>query len=153
MKTIDTKAFLDTLCELAEKGETVCTVVSGGSMLPFLSGGRDHVFLQKPVSRLKKGDIVLFTRKNGDYVLHRIKSADSKGYYLLGDRQTTPEGPVDESRIRCVAVKVRRKGKILSPNSFCWKFFSIVWIRTVFLRPAIFAMIGIFHKNNRKPKS
>ncbi len=152
MKTIDTKAFLDTLCELAEKGETVCTVVSGGSMLPFLAGGRDYVFLQKPGKKLKKGDIVLFTRENGDYVLHRIKRADPNGYYLLGDGQTAPEGPVEESRIRCVAVKVKRKGRILTPYSFCWKFFNIFWTRAVFLRPAAFALIRIFRRSNRKPQ-
>ncbi len=153
MKTIDTKAFLGTLCELAEKGETVSTVVSGGSMLPFLAGNRDYVFLQKPQQKLKKGDIVLFTRENGDYVLHRIRHIKPDGYYLIGDRQTALEGPVTEGRIRCVAVKARRKGKIITQESFCWKFFSTFWLHTVFLRPAVFAVIKLFRKKHKKTNS
>jgi len=31
------------------------------------------VFLEVPKKPLKAGDIVLFSRENGDYVLHRIK--------------------------------------------------------------------------------
>ncbi len=119
-------------------------------MLPFLAGGRDYVFLQRPSNPLKKGDIVLFTRKNGDYVLHRIKHIKPEGYYLLGDRQTALEGPVEESSIRCVAVKVKRKGKLLTPKSFCWKFFSTFWLYAVFLRPAAFALIRMIRRNNKK---
>lgn len=152
MKTLDTNAFLDTLCELAEKGETVSTVVSGGSMLPFLAGNRDFVFLQRPQKKLKKGDIILFTRENGEYVLHRIKHIRPDGYYLIGDRQTSVEGPVLEQQIRCVVTKARRKGKIISPKNFCWKFFSVFWIRAIFLRPAVFAVAGLLHKNRKNSK-
>lgn len=149
MKTINAKEYLDTLCDLADKGKTVSTIVSGGSMIPFLASGRDYVFLEKPRKPLKTGDIVLFTRKNGDYVLHRIKRIRPEGYYLIGDRQTYTEGPVDQSCIRCVAVKVRRKGKILTPKSFCWWFFSHLWIRTIFLRPLIFALAPQRGKKNK----
>lgn len=146
MKTVNTKEFLDTLCELAENGETVSTVVSGGSMLPFLSGNRDFVFLQKPQRPVKRGDIVLFTRENGDYVLHRVRHIKAEGYYLIGDRQTTLEGPVEEGHIRCIAVKVRRKGKILTEKNFCWKFFSTIWLHAIPFRSSAFAIIGFFHR-------
>ena len=149
MKTLDTKSFLSALCEAAEEGKTVSTVVTGGSMSPFLCGGRDYVFLEKPRKKLKKGDIVLFLRENGDFVLHRITKIRKDGYYLSGDRQTASEGPINEGQIRCVAVKVRRKGKILTPKNIRWKFYSLLWPKMMFLRPAIFAL---FAGKGKKPK-
>jgi len=146
VKTIDTKSYLDTLCELTAKGETVSTIVSGSSMTPFLSGNRDYVFLKKPEKKLKTGDIVLFTRENGDYILHRIKKTKSNNCYLIGDRQTALEGPVSHKRIHCVVTAVKRKGKLISKKSPLWFFFSKIWIRLVFLRPAIFKVTQLFCK-------
>lgn len=149
MKTIDTKSYLDTLCEIADKGELVSTVVSGGSMVPFLSGNRDYVYLEIPKRKLKKGDIVLFVRKNGDFVLHRIKKIRKDGYYLIGDRQTTKEGPVLRKQIKLLAVKVKRKGKIIAEKNFKWKFYSKIWNNLVFLRPAIFSILRL--KKRKSP--
>ena len=147
MKTIDTNTYLNTLCELTSKGETVSTIVSGSSMTPFLSGNRDYVFLEKPPKKLKTGDIVLFTRETGDYILHRIKKVKDNNYYLVGDRQTNIEGPVPFERIHCVVTAVRRKGRMLSKKSPLWFFFGKIWIRLVFLRPAVFRFALLFHKN------
>ena len=146
VKTIDTKAYLDSLCSIAATGSTVSTIVTGGSMIPFLGSNRDYVFLQAPQKALKKGDIVLFQRSNGDYVLHRIKSIKKDGCYLLGDRQYSVEGPISLGQIRCVAVSVKRKGKILTPRNLLWKFYSKIWVNTVFLRPLIFKIRSVFPK-------
>lgn len=148
MKTVDTKIYLDTLCQLANKGETVSTVVSGGSMIPFLSPNRDYVFLKTPDKPLKKGDIVLFTRDNGNYALHRIKKATQKGYYLTGDRQTCIEGPVEKEKIHCIVTAVKRKGKLIENKSFVWKFYEKIWINLVFLRPVFFKAASLFRRKH-----
>lgn len=147
MKTIDTKSYLCAICEIAKSGELVSTVVSGGSMVPFLSSNRDTIYLRLPQQRkLKKGDIVLFTRANGDFVLHRIKKIRKDGYYMIGDRQTTMEGPINKDQIRLAAEKVKRKNKILTEKSFVWQFYSKIWNNLVFLRPVIFSVLGILRK-------
>ena len=151
MKTIDTKSYLSSLCEIAQKGESVCTVVSGGSMVPFLSGNKDYVYLEVPKRRLRKGDIVLFTRTNGDFVLHRIKKIRKDGYYLTGDRQTVTEGPVSPEQIRLLATKVKRKGVFLTEKSLKWKFYSKIWNNLMFLRPAVFSVLSVIRKN-KKPR-
>lgn len=146
MKTLDTKEYLDTLCELAESGREVSTVVSGGSMLPFLSSGRDIVYLRKPETPPKKGDVALFIRNDGSYILHRIRFIRKDGYYMIGDRQIATEGPIKLSQIAAVAIKVRRKGKLLTPKSTTWKFYKHIWLRTVRLRPLIFRIRSLFKK-------
>lgn len=146
MKTIDTKSYLSVLCEIADKGELVSTIVSGGSMVPFLSGNKDYVYLEIPKRTLKKGDIVLFVRHNGDFVLHRIKKISKDGYYLIGDRQTAVEGPVEREQIKLLVVKVKRKEKFLTEKNFRWKFYSKVWNNLVFLRPAVFYVLRLSRK-------
>ena len=141
MKTIDTKSYLDALCEIANQGNCVSTVVAGASMTPFLSGGRDFVYLESPSRKLRKGDIVLFLRDDGRYVLHRIRYIRKDGYYMVGDRQTVTEGPVTPSQIKALVTGAKRKGKELSPKSPLWLFFSKVWIRIVPLRPASLATL------------
>ena len=149
VKTIDTKSYLSTLCDIAQSGELVSTIVCGSSMVPFLSGNRDYVYLCLPEQKLKKGDIVLFVRKNGDFVLHRIKKVTVDGYYMLGDRQTELEGPIEKSQIKLIAVKDKRKDKILTPKHLKWKFYSKIWINLVFLRPIVFAALKALRKRKK----
>lgn len=148
VKVIDTESFLQVLCDLTDEGRTVSVVVSGGSMLPFLSGNRDSVYLEKPAGKLRKGDIVLFRRTNGDFVLHRIKSIKKDDFYLIGDRQYGVEGPVKLQQIAAVAVGARRKGKEITPRHPVWIFYSKVWINLVFLRPVLFRVAGVLRRKH-----
>lgn len=148
VKVIDTESFLSVLCELAQEGKQVSTIVTGGSMLPFLSGGRDYVYLVKPKRNLRKGDVVLFRRTNGDFVLHRIKKIKDDGVYLIGDRQYDTEGPVKTDQILALAIGAKRKGRDISQKSLVWLFYSRVWINTVRIRPFLFRMIGLFHRKS-----
>ena len=63
----------------------------GTSMLPLLQEGRDSVILVKPPAVLSVGDVVLYQRENGAYVLHRIVGIDGETYTMCGDNQYQPE--------------------------------------------------------------
>lgn len=149
MKVIDTESFLSALCELIEDEKTVSTVVTGGSMLPFLSGGRDYVYLEKPRRNLRKGDIVLFKRTNGAYVLHRIKRIKGENFYLIGDRQYEVEGPVRREQILALAIGAKRKSKDVTTKSPVWLFYSKIWINMVSLRPFVFRCTELLFKNKK----
>jgi len=56
----------------------------GTSMMPLLKQDKDAVKLVKP-DTLKKYDIVLFVRNNGDLVLHRIVKIRRDVFYIRGD--------------------------------------------------------------------
>ena len=146
MKIVETESFLSVLCELAEQGERVCTVVSGSSMVPFLASGRDYAYLEKLKRDPKKGDVVLFRRRNGDFVLHRIKKVKNSQYYMIGDRQYAVEGPVEKEQICALLTGIRRKGKEISEKSIFWFFFRKIWNNTVFLRPFLFAVFGVIRR-------
>lgn len=94
MKTISAGTYLPILQALILDGKTVCLNISGSSMAPFLIHQRDSVRLQRPEHPPISGDIVLYQRENGQFILHRICRIKNGFYYLAGDNQTVLEGPV-----------------------------------------------------------
>ena len=134
MRQRATRSYIDTLRELTEQGREVRLPIAGGSMVPFLVHNRDSVLLRKPDRPLKVGDIVLYQRRDGRYVLHRIRRIRQEGYYLIGDAQRETEGPLDREQIFALVIGACRKGRQIGPGDFWWEFFARVWIRMVPLR-------------------
>lgn len=140
-KIVDTGAYVSSMVELIRAGNEVSLPVVGGSMTPFLGDGRDRVFLQKPEGRLKKGDVVLYQRLSGDYVLHRIcrvrRNASTKLYDIVGDAQTQIERGIKKEQILGKVVRIERKGTLKTPGSFYWWFFQYIWVNIIPMRPKI----------------
>lgn len=122
------------IISLIELGDTVPLVISGGSMTPFLVHGRDTVFLSPPNRVFKRGDMILYQRDNGSYVLHRIYRVEGDRFCLIGDAQAALEPGIRRDQIIAYVSAVNRKGKVLQPGSFWWVFFEKVWIRMVPIR-------------------
>ena len=127
--------IMEPLLTLLNETESVPLVISGSSMTPFLVHRRDTVYLSKPDRPLKKGDMVLYQRDNGAYILHRIFKTDLNSYTMVGDAQTVLEYGIRNDQIRAVVTAVRRKGKLIQRGSFWWDFFEKVWISMVPFRP------------------
>lgn len=147
MRTVDTKIFLDTVCQMLREGaDNVPIPVTGTSMCPFLYPG-DTAYLSHTDSPLKKGDLVLFTRSNGQYVLHRIVKVNRDGsFLLLGDSQLQKEPVPGADRIHAKVVKVRRVGKLIGPGDREWWLFEKAWVWLIPIRRQIFWMRGKLRK-------
>lgn len=139
-KILSAEELIPSLLELLDKVECVPLVISGSSMAPFLVHNRDTVYLSKIQRPLKRGDMILYRRSNGRYVLHRIYRAGQGTYTLIGDAQTALEQGIFPDQVLALVSTVRRKGKLLQPGSFWWEFFQRVWIRLVPFRPIILAI-------------
>lgn len=140
-RTLDTKEYLDTVCDLLRQGNTCVPVpVAGTSMTPFLQPG-DTVYLELPDSPLKEGDIVLFTRPDGRYVLHRIVTCNPDGsFILLGDSQTMRELVDGPHRIHGRVCKAVHDGKLLTPESPRWIYYATLWRHLEPLRPRLLGL-------------
>ena len=132
MKVIDTREYVSVLKQLTDDGREVSMRIAGNSMAPFLIHERDTIFFRKPEAKLKKGDMVFFKRRNGQYIMHR--------YYIVGDAQCMIEGPVAGEQIFAVVTKVIRKGKTIQPGDFWWEFFRHVWLHIVPVRRPVMAL-------------
>lgn len=142
MEKFDCQVFeiSDSVSELITSGASVPMYVSGNSMNPFLISRRDVVWLSRCTdSDLKVGKIVLFRRKNGSLVLHRItKLLPEERFVVRGDAQTWTE-ETDKEHIIAVVTDIQRKGVRRSVDSVYWKIVDTVWrmltpLRSVFMR-------------------
>lgn len=66
-----------------EEIEALPLIISGNSMSPFLIHGRDTVYLSRLERPVRKGDVLLYQRESGAYILHRVyrveRADDLKG--------------------------------------------------------------------------
>lgn len=88
MKILETEAYIDTLVDMVDQGNEVLLVVVGHSMEPFLVHERDQVLLSPITREVRKGDIILYQREDGQYILHRICRIRADGYDLVGDNHS-----------------------------------------------------------------
>ena len=139
VKVLEPEQLMPRLLELLEVTEPVPLVISGSSMTPFLVHGRDTVYLSKVNGPLRRGDMVLYRRDSGSYILHRICRVEADSYTMVGDAQVWLEPGIRPDQILAKVTAVRRKGKLLQPGSFWWNFFEKIWLRMVPLRPAVLA--------------
>ena len=147
---LDTTAYLDTVCELLRQGQQhVAIPVTGGSMVPFLHSG-DMAYLDLPDSPLKKGDIVLYTRENGRYILHRIKKIRKDGsFVMVGDAQQELEILPRRELIHARVTSARHCGKLIRPGQPRWWFYRNIWLNIVPLRHFLMALSGKFRKSQK----
>ena len=116
-------------------------VVSGSSMTPFLVSGRDTVLLSRLERPVRRGDILLYRRSSGQYVLHRVWRVEHDGSFtIVGDAQTELERGIRADQVIALVTAVERKGKRMGPGSFWWEFFEKVWIRMVPLRRLVWKL-------------
>ena len=93
------KNNLITYREIIEKqGYYIATPV-GTSMLPLIRQRVDTVRLEKPNGRCKKYYVIMYQRKDGTYVLHRIIKVKKDSYVLCGDNQVVLEYDVTDDMI------------------------------------------------------
>lgn len=138
VRKLPAEVLMEPLLELLEETAQVPLVVSGNSMYPFLLHERDTVFLSKPKAPLKRGDVILYRRRGGQYVLHRILRVEENGCLtLLGDAQTGPEPGILPEQVLAVVSGVRRKGRLLEKGGWIWRFYETVWLRLIHLRPLL----------------
>lgn len=97
-----------------EKEGMVLHHIKGISMQPLLRAGKDLIVIyRKPEERLKRYDLPVFKRKNGEYVIHRVLSVHDDGYDICGDNQCFIERDVLDSQIIGVVGQIVRSGRTI----------------------------------------
>lgn len=138
---VNTKEYLDMVCGLLLEGkENVCVPVKGVSMRPFLRD-QDLVYLNLIREPVKPGDILLFQRPNGQYILHRVYRIADGGFLMLGDSQRVLE-PITSDQALAIVSFARIGGKEVRPGSVRWWFFAYPWRWMAPLRK----QIGFVHR-------
>ena len=112
--------------EQLKAGQSVRFSPRGTSMLPMLRQGRDSVVLSPLPERLKKYDIPLYQRKNGQYVLHRIVKT-GEVYTCDGDNQTLLESGISREQMIGIVTAFYRGEKRCEVTSLPYRMYCRLW--------------------------
>lgn len=110
-----------------ESGGVARLTVTGCSMLPLLRHGKDAVELTAITGNEKKGDILLYRRKNGQFVLHRAIAETQTGFLCCGDNQAQKE-TVDRDQLLAVVCGYLRGGKHYTLRHFPYRVYTAAWV-------------------------
>ena len=100
------------MLEVLESGAEFRLGPKGRSMLPSINEDTDSVMLASP-NDLRIMDAVLYRRKTGNYVLHRIVAEHGDFYDMCGDNQTVIEKDVPKSSVLAKLTGVYRNGEYI----------------------------------------
>ena len=134
---VGSEPFFALAGELLAAGKRVSITPTGSSMLPTLRGGRDTVVLEAPgEKKLRRGDIILYRRLDGTYVLHRIVgvSGPRQRYTLCGDNQIALERGIDREQVLAVVRSIRRGSRVIHCDSRLYHLYSEAWMALRFPR-------------------
>lgn len=99
----------------------------GTSMLPLLRQGIDSVALRSLERPPRKFDILFYQRKDGSYILHRVKEVTPKGLTMWGDNHTMLEYGITEENIIGYAARIFRGETELDCQSFGYRWYLRLW--------------------------
>ena len=99
----------------------------GTSMLPLLRQGIDSVALRSLDRPPRKFDILFYKRRDGSYILHRVKEVTKDGLVLWGDNHTMLEYGVSNDMIIGYAARIFRGETELDCQSLRYRLYLWLW--------------------------
>lgn len=103
-------------------------------MRPLVRRGRDHVTITPLTRALKKGDVVLFARRDGRYVVHRVRRLRVGAVETLGDACRNPDGWMPADCIWGLVTRVERGGRAINLDTPFSRSLGRVWMALLPLR-------------------
>lgn len=110
-KSFSMKDLEPLIRETLEKGFTFTLMPRGTSMLPLIREGLDSVILSPLPEDIRPGDIILYKRDDGKFVLHRVIKKAKDTYTMCGDNQAVLEKRILRSHMIAVASGIIRDGE------------------------------------------
>lgn len=145
------EAMMPLMAETLALGGSVRFSPKGSSMLPMLRQGRDSVVLSPVPKMLRKYDIPLYRRDNGQYVLHRIIDAGDT-YTCMGDNQFRPEPGIRQDQIIGVVTAFYREERQIRVENPGYRIYCRFWYHTRPLRRFFRRAAGWLRRHRLLPK-
>ncbi|MBP5494502.1 MAG: S24/S26 family peptidase [Lachnospiraceae bacterium] len=132
------------ITDLLSEGKSVQLHPQGYSMYPLIVPERDEVIIS-PLKdhKIKRGDVLLYRRKNDKLILHRVYKIKDDKVYFVGDNESVVEGPLDISQVHGIMNAFYHKGKKIKANNF---FYFLSWQLWLFLLPFRKPIGELIHK-------
>ena len=124
-------------------GHRVSFSPRGTSMRPMIRQGLDGVVLAPAPETLKKYDLVLYQREDGNFVLHRIVAVDQT-YTCMGDHQFHRETGLEQRQMIGLVTEFVRKGKTVKVTALGYRIYCMAWHYSRFFRRCLGRLGRIF---------
>lgn len=95
-------------------------------MEPLLYHRSTRVVIWKAKGPLKKGDLPVYRRPSGQFVMHRIIRVDDSYYYTRGDNRIGLE-PVPKDWVLGIVTEIYRKGRHIYVTDWQYRLYVKVW--------------------------
>ncbi len=150
--------------KLLAEGNRIQIKPRGYSMYPVLVPGRDEAIVAPVrvegtgegdfthVSKLKRGDVVLYRRDQGILVLHRVWKRQGDRFYLVGDNQKEIEGPLRPDQIKGIMVGMVRKSKKISVKNPIYRVLTGIWLWMRPVRPVVSKAVAKIKRIGREKR-
>lgn len=125
-RNVSLEELLPLIEERLAAGQSVRFSPMGTSMLPMLRQGRDSVVLSPVPERLKKYDLPLYRRENGQFVLHRVVEA-GETYTCMGDNQYRPEPGLRHGQMIALVTAFVRNGREHAVDARGYRAYCRIW--------------------------
>ena len=125
-KELRLEQLMPLIREALDAGKTVRFSPRGFSMLPMLRQGIDSVVLSPLPDKLKKYDLPLYQREDGQFVLHRIVEAGER-YTCIGDNQFVLEPGLRHDQMIAVVTSFTRGDRQISVSSPAYQTYCRLW--------------------------
>lgn len=126
--------------EILAAGGTAEITVTGNSMYPMLKHRRSQVRLAAP-GDIRIGDIPLYRRDNGAYILHRIVGMEGEVCTCCGDHQWHMEKGIRTEQILAVVTGFKRENRWVSCENPIYRLYWRLWVGIRPLRRLVFGGI------------
>lgn len=126
--------------EQLRAGGSFCFGPKGVSMLPLIHQGIDTVVISPISGKLKKYDIPLYRRENGQFVLHRVVAVKKDGYVMCGDNQYVREHGIRDEQLIGVLTEIRTPDKTIRVTDSDYKKYCRNRVRRQYIRGKLSAL-------------
>ena len=137
---------------LQELGYAVMPI-RGTSMWPLLKEGKSRVQVEvKEEKQVRKGDIVLYRRKDGTLVLHRIIRIEDDTFLVCGDHQWKQVEQVQENQILAVGQGFFQNGHYIDEKTWWYRIYKKFWNGNLTVRRCCLAFLRLSGLEKRRIK-
>ena len=136
--------------EELRSGNTCVSTTVGDSMEPMLRNRRDTIVLKPVTGALKRYDLPLYRRPNGQYVLHRILHVKKDGYVICGDNRWWKEYPVPQDWILGVVIEFYRGEKHIYVTDWKYRLYVHLWCDLFWARAGFLWMRHLILRGKRR---
>ena len=119
--------MLPLITERLAAGQDVRFTPRGISMCPMLRDGKDIVVISPVKGGLKKYDLPLYRRADGQFVLHRIIACGDNEYTCMGDNQFVPEYGVRQEQLIGTVSAFVRNGRERTVADLDYRLYCRLW--------------------------